>query len=79
MLKSIVLLYKDLAAFEVLTHVIGAIDHEVRGSLALPIIDLEDQSCRAVLELVTVKENPNFDHEIDNVCRALQMLEIIIL
>ncbi|RZC70116.1 hypothetical protein C5167_033244 [Papaver somniferum] len=37
----------------------GAIDHEVRGSLALPIINPEDQSCRGVLELVTVKEKPN--------------------
>ncbi|KAI3919460.1 hypothetical protein MKW98_030171, partial [Papaver atlanticum] len=49
-----------------------AIDHEVRGSLALPIINPEDQSCCAVLELVTVKEKPNFDPEIENVCRALQ-------
>ncbi|KAI3933348.1 hypothetical protein MKW98_006707 [Papaver atlanticum] len=37
----------------------GAIDHEVRGSLALPIINHEDQSCRVVLELVIVKEKPN--------------------
>ncbi|KAI3916853.1 hypothetical protein MKW92_042945 [Papaver armeniacum] len=53
-----------------------AIDHEVRGSIALPIINPEDQSCCAVLELVTVKEKPNFDPEIENVCRALQSVNL---
>ncbi|MCL7047674.1 hypothetical protein MKW94_023902, partial [Papaver nudicaule] len=53
-----------------------AIDHEVRGSLALPIINPEDQSCCAVLELVTVKEKSNFDPEIENVCRALQSVSL---
>ncbi|KAI3980458.1 hypothetical protein MKX01_038630 [Papaver californicum] len=53
-----------------------AIDHEVRGSLALPIINPEDQSCCAVLELVTVKEKSNFDPEIENVCRALQSVNL---
>ncbi|KAI3973289.1 hypothetical protein MKX01_020664 [Papaver californicum] len=53
-----------------------AIDHEVRGSLALPIINPEDHSCCAVLELVTVKEKSNFDPEIENVCRALQSVSL---
>ncbi|KAK4425023.1 protein NLP9 [Sesamum alatum] len=53
-----------------------AIDHEVRGSIALPVFedDSLERSCCAVLELVTTKEKPNFDLEIENVCQALQSL-----
>lgn len=52
-----------------------ATDHEVRGSIALPIFedDSFERSCCAVLELVTVKEKYNFDLEMDNVCRALEV------
>lgn len=48
-----------------------AVDHEIRGSIALPVFD--DDSCCAVLELVTMKEKPNFDSEMENVCHALQV------
>ncbi|KAL2230390.1 UNVERIFIED_CONTAM: Protein NLP9 [Sesamum indicum] len=53
-----------------------AIDHEVRGSIALPVFedDSLDRSCCAVLELVTTKEKPNFDLEMEHICRALQSL-----
>ncbi|KAK6122862.1 hypothetical protein DH2020_043388 [Rehmannia glutinosa] len=53
-----------------------AVDHEVRGSIALPIFedDSIEKSCCAVLELVTMKEKSNFDLEMENVCRALQSL-----
>lgn len=52
-----------------------AIDHEVRGSIALPVFedDSDERSCCAVLELVTTKEKPDFDLEMENVCRALQV------
>lgn len=50
-----------------------ALDHEVRGSIALPIFNPEEHSCCAVLELVTVREKPNFDLEMEVVCRALQV------
>ncbi|KAI3470170.1 hypothetical protein Pfo_026833 [Paulownia fortunei] len=55
-----------------------AIDHEVRGSIALPVFedDLPDRLCCAVLELVTTKEKPNFDLEMENVCRALQAVDL---
>jgi hypothetical protein len=39
-----------------------ASDHEVRGSFAL-IFDPDEMSCCAVLELVSVKEKPDFNSE----------------
>jgi hypothetical protein len=51
-----------------------AISHEVRGSIALPISDMNSEvSCSAVLELVTTKEKPNFDKELEYVSHALQV------
>ncbi|GLT34625.1 hypothetical protein SLA2020_091320 [Shorea laevis] len=43
-----------------------AVDHNVRGSIALPVFEPSEMSCCAVLELVTVKEKPNFDSEMEN-------------
>lgn len=51
-------------------------NHEVRGSLAVPIFDPKEGSCCAVLELVTTKEKPDFDSEMDSVCNALQAVEL---
>ncbi|KAM7266527.1 hypothetical protein ACFE04_004424 [Oxalis oulophora] len=56
-----------------------AVDHEVRGSIALPIFephDLSRNSCCAVLELVSVKEKPNFDLEMENVIHSLQAVNL---
>ncbi|EPS63477.1 hypothetical protein M569_11304, partial [Genlisea aurea] len=55
-----------------------AADHKVRGSIALPVFDLNspDSSCCAVLELVTMKEKSNFDSEIENLCRVLQAVNL---
>ncbi|KAL0413778.1 UNVERIFIED_CONTAM: protein NLP9 [Sesamum radiatum] len=55
-----------------------AIDHEVRGSIALPVFedDSLERSCCAVLELVTTKEKPNFDLEMENICQALQAVDL---
>jgi hypothetical protein len=55
-----------------------AVDHEVRGSFALPIFDPDEMSCCAVLELVTVKEKPDFDSEMENVCHALEVSFILL-
>ncbi|RLM73126.1 hypothetical protein C2845_PM15G13000 [Panicum miliaceum] len=44
-----------------------AVRHEIRGSLAMPIYDPSKGSCCAVLELVTNKEKPDFDAEMDSV------------
>ncbi|XP_010258489.1 PREDICTED: protein NLP9 [Nelumbo nucifera] len=54
-----------------------AVDHQVRGSLALPVFSPHDKSYCAVLELVTVKEKSDFDTEIDCVCRALQDVDLM--
>ncbi|KAJ6733948.1 PROTEIN NLP8 [Salix koriyanagi] len=49
-----------------------AVDHDVRGSFAIPIFDPDQMSCCAVLELVTVKEKPDFASDMKNVCHALE-------
>ncbi|PIN03501.1 hypothetical protein CDL12_23973 [Handroanthus impetiginosus] len=55
-----------------------AADHEVRGCIALPVFedDSRESSCCGVLELVTMKEKSNFDSEMENVCRALQAVNL---
>ncbi|KAL0739945.1 hypothetical protein Bca4012_081458 [Brassica carinata] len=49
-----------------------AIDNEVRGSIAIPILETTGASCCAVMELVTSDEKLNFDTEMDSICRALK-------
>ncbi|CDY23370.1 BnaC04g48980D [Brassica napus] len=49
-----------------------AIDNEVRGSIAIPVLEASGTSCCAVMEVVTSDEKLNFDVEMDSVCRALQ-------
>ncbi|KAF9611667.1 hypothetical protein IFM89_034850 [Coptis chinensis] len=53
-----------------------AVDHEIRGSIALPIFGSQEAACCAVLELVTMKEKSNFDPEMENVCRVLQAVNL---
>ncbi|XP_077227588.1 protein NLP2-like [Tasmannia lanceolata] len=53
-----------------------ALNHDVRGTLAVPIFDPHDQSCCAVLELVTTKEKSNFDSEMESVCHAIQAVDL---
>ena len=51
-----------------------AINHKVRGSIALPITDQHSEHpCCAVLELVTTKEKTDFDRELEIVSNALQV------
>ena len=51
-----------------------AINHKVRGSIAIPIFDLHSEfPCCAVLELLTTKEKPDFDRELEIVRHALQV------
>ncbi|EPS66211.1 hypothetical protein M569_08564, partial [Genlisea aurea] len=66
------LMYYNKAEYLRVQH---AAEHKVRGSIALPVFELDsiDSSCCAVLELVTLKEKPNFDLEIGNVHRVLQV------
>ncbi|CAN7128733.1 unnamed protein product [Brassica rapa subsp. narinosa] len=53
-----------------------ALDNDVRGSIAIPVLQASGSSCCAVLELVTCREKPNFDLEMDSVCRALQAVNL---
>lgn len=55
-----------------------ALSHEIRGSIALPIFedDSYENSCCAVLELVTMKEKSDFSAEMDHVCRALESVNL---
>ncbi|KAL4271281.1 hypothetical protein GQ457_13G028000 [Hibiscus cannabinus] len=53
-----------------------AVNHEVRGSIALPVFEPHEMSCCAVLELVTTKEKLNFHSEMDHVCRALEAVNL---
>ncbi|GFP96819.1 protein nlp9 [Phtheirospermum japonicum] len=51
-----------------------ALDHQVRGSIALPVF--EGDSCCAVLELVTKNDIVDFDEEVESVCCALQAVDL---
>nr|POE97706.1 protein nlp9 [Quercus suber] len=53
-----------------------AAQHEVRGSIAVPVFDSPEMSCCAVLELVTTKEKSNFNAELETVCNALQAVKL---
>ncbi|KAK8948538.1 Protein NLP2 [Platanthera zijinensis] len=53
-----------------------AVTHDVRGSLAVPIFDFNNSKCCAVLEFVTTQEKPNFNIELENVCRALKAVDL---
>ncbi|KAK9289270.1 hypothetical protein L1049_017746 [Liquidambar formosana] len=53
-----------------------AVHHEVRGSVAVPVFDPSEGTCCAVLELVTKKEKPNFDSELEIVCHALEAVNL---
>ncbi|KAJ4969004.1 hypothetical protein NE237_015705 [Protea cynaroides] len=53
-----------------------AVEHQVRGSIALPVFSPDDKSCCAVLELVTLREKSNFDPEMETVCQALEAVNL---
>lgn len=51
-----------------------AINHKVRGSIAVPVFDLySEMPCCAVLELATTNEKTDFDRELEILCQALQV------
>ncbi|KAK1391092.1 Plant regulator RWP-RK family protein [Heracleum sosnowskyi] len=55
-----------------------AVENEVRGLVAIPIFSGKpgETTCSAVLELVCLKEKANFDLEMENVCHALQAVDL---
>ncbi|MFS7924428.1 hypothetical protein Hanom_Chr03g00272441 [Helianthus anomalus] len=58
-----------------------ALSHDIRGSIAVPVFEngLFEKSCCAVLELVTMKEKADFNVEMDQVCRALEVILLNII
>ncbi|KAG1331276.1 Protein NLP2 [Cocos nucifera] len=53
-----------------------AISHDVHGSIAVPVFDPSKALCCAVLEIVTTREKPDFDMEIDSVSQALEAVNL---
>lgn len=53
-----------------------ALEYNVRGSIAVPVFELDTQKCVAVVELVTTTEKFNFNKDIDNLCQALQKVNL---
>lgn len=51
-------------------------DYNVRGSIAVPVFERDSRKCVAVVELVTTTEKFNFNKDIDNLCHALQKVNL---
>ena len=45
-------------------------DHNVQGSISVPIFEPNTRTCIAVVEVVTTEHDINFALEIDHICRA---------
>lgn len=65
--------YYNEAEYVRVTH---AVNHAVRSCIALPVFQFPEMLCSAVLEIVSVKEKPNFDAEMENICNALQAVNL---
>ena len=48
-------------------------NYNVRGTLALPVFEPSGQSCIGVLELIMTSETVTYAHEVDKVCKALEV------
>ncbi|KAJ8774743.1 hypothetical protein K2173_017189 [Erythroxylum novogranatense] len=53
-----------------------AVDHNIKGSIAVPVFDPTESPCCAVLEIVTLKEKQDFDFEMEKICQALQAVSL---
>lgn len=49
---------------------------DVRGSLALPVLERSTGICVAVIEVVTSSQETEYGSEIDSICRALQEVNL---
>lgn len=47
--------------------------YNVRGTLALPVLEPSGQSCVGVLELIMTSQKINYAPEVDKVCKALEV------
>ncbi|XP_031248849.1 protein NLP6-like isoform X1 [Pistacia vera] len=53
-----------------------ALNHNVRGTMALPVFEPSGQSCVGVIELVLTSQKINYAPEVDKVCKALQAVNL---
>ncbi|XP_057839420.2 protein NLP6 [Cryptomeria japonica] len=56
--------------------IIHAQDYNVRGSLALPVFEPENQTCIGVVELIMTAQKIHYAPEVENVCRALESVNL---
>lgn len=50
--------------------------YNVSGSIALPVFERGSRSCLGVVELVMTTQNINYSFELENICNALQAVDL---
>ncbi|KAJ0047687.1 hypothetical protein Pint_14881 [Pistacia integerrima] len=50
-----------------------ALNHNVRGSMALPVFEPSGQSCVGVIELIMTSQKINYAPEVNKICKALEI------
>ncbi|XP_029119702.1 protein NLP1 isoform X2 [Elaeis guineensis] len=50
--------------------------YDVRGSLALPVFDRNSRSCLGVVEVVMTTQKINYSSDLENICNALQAVNL---
>ncbi|KAF9608785.1 hypothetical protein IFM89_011554 [Coptis chinensis] len=50
--------------------------YDVRGTIALPVFERGNRSCLGVLEVVTTTQKINYHSELENVCQALEAVDL---
>ncbi|XP_073065587.1 protein NLP4-like [Primulina eburnea] len=53
-----------------------AYHYDVRGSLALPVFEPGSGRCLGVVEIVTMTQTVNYRPELENICKALQAVDL---
>ncbi|XP_073271692.1 protein NLP4-like isoform X1 [Primulina huaijiensis] len=53
-----------------------AYHYDVRGSLALPVFEPRSGRCLGVVEIVTMTQKVNYRPELENICKALQAVDL---
>ncbi|PIN14777.1 hypothetical protein CDL12_12594 [Handroanthus impetiginosus] len=50
--------------------------YDVRGSLALPVFEQGSGNCLGVVEIVTTSQKVNYRPELENICKALEAVDL---
>ncbi|KAI3725549.1 hypothetical protein L1987_65339 [Smallanthus sonchifolius] len=56
--------------------VVHAQQYDVRGSVAVPIFDLDRRRCLGVMEVVMTTQKSNYTPEIEDFCKALEAVDL---